>query len=83
MPGLSGIDTLKEIKKIKPEIEVVIITALATNGQESFRVGASDFITKPFDATEVTTVIRKFIEHRNASLKYKNVISKLKDPHHL
>jgi len=49
MPGLSGIDTLKEIKKIKPEIEVVIITALATNGQESFRVGASGFITSsPF-----------------------------------
>lgn len=72
MPGLSGINALKEIKKMKPDIEVVIITALATlpNAQEGLRLGASDFISKPFHVAEVITIIRRSIERRNASLKH-------------
>ena len=71
MPGLSGIDVLKEIKKMKPDIEVVIITASETlpNAQKGMRFGASDFISKPFHVAEVITIIRKSIERRNASLK--------------
>ena len=78
MPGLSGIDVLKEIKKMKPDIEVVIITASETlpNAQKGLRFGASDFISKPFHVAEVITIIRKSIERRNASLKNQ----KLTDP---
>ncbi len=78
MPGLSGIDVLKEIKKMKPDIEVVIITASETlpNAQKGMRFGASDFISKPFHVAEVITIIRKSIERRNASLKNQ----KLTDP---
>jgi putative two-component system response regulator len=50
MPGLSGFDLLKQIKKIKPDLEVIVITALAAmpNAQKAIRYGASDFLSKPF-----------------------------------
>jgi DNA-binding NtrC family response regulator len=60
MPGLTGIEVLKEIKKLKPDMEVVIITALATlpNAQKAIQYGASDFLSKPFHVSEVITVIK-------------------------
>jgi DNA-binding NtrC family response regulator len=71
MPGLSGIEVLKEIKKIKPDIEVIIITALATlpNAQVGLRFGASDFISKPFHVSEVLSIVQKSLERRKNSLK--------------
>ncbi len=82
MPGLSGIDVLKEIKKTKPDIEVVIITASETlpNAQKGMRFGASDFISKPFHVAEVITIIRKSIERRNASLKNQKLTDPTKNP---
>jgi CheY-like chemotaxis protein len=73
MPGLSGIDVLKEIKKMKPDIEVIIITALTTlpNAQKGMRFGASDFISKPFHVSEVLTVVQKSLERRNNNLENK------------
>jgi DNA-binding NtrC family response regulator len=64
MPGLAGIEVLKEIKKRKPEVEVVIITAMATmpNAQKAIQYGASDFLSKPFHVSEVITVIKKSFE---------------------
>jgi len=51
MPGMSGIETLKELKKIKPDINVIMITAYrdAEKVVETFRMGAYDCIFKPFD----------------------------------
>lgn len=50
MPGMSGIETLKAIKKIKPDIRVVMLTALdeAKFAWEASKYGASDYITKPY-----------------------------------
>ena len=51
MPNMNGIETLKEIKKIKPEVSVIMITAYrdAEKVVEAFRLGAYDCIFKPFD----------------------------------
>ena len=51
MPGISGIDVLKEINKLNADIEVVIITGYGTltNAVEAIRYGAVDFISKPFN----------------------------------
>jgi putative two-component system response regulator len=74
MPGLSGIDVLKELKKMKPDVEVIIITAMTTlpNAQKGMRFGASDFISKPFHVSEVLTIVQKSIERRNNNLKIKD-----------
>jgi DNA-binding NtrC family response regulator len=68
MPGLTGLEVLKEIKKMKPAMEVVIITALATmpNAQKAIQYGASDFLSKPFHVSEVITVIKKSLERLDA-----------------
>jgi DNA-binding NtrC family response regulator len=81
MPGLSGIEVLQEIKKIKPDVEVVIITAEGTlsNANKAIQYGASDFISKPFHVAEVTTVVRKSFERRNANLKINKLIQQTKD----
>jgi DNA-binding NtrC family response regulator len=51
MPKLNGIETLKELKKIQPELPVIMITAYrdAEKVTEAFRLGAFDCIFKPFD----------------------------------
>ena len=71
MPGMTGIDVLKELKKMKPEVEVIIITALATlpNAQKAIHYGASDFLSKPFHVSEVIAVIKKSFDRLESKLK--------------
>ncbi len=51
MPNLNGIETLRELKKLKPDVSVIMITAYrdAEKVVEAFRLGAYDCIFKPFD----------------------------------
>ncbi len=81
MPGLSGIEVLQEIKKLQPDIEVMIITGYGTldNAREAIRVGAGDFISKPFSVADVIAIVSKAFERRNYNLKIKNLIKELKD----
>src|SRR4030043_1139283 len=81
MPGFSGIDVLQEIKKIKRDIEVIIITGYGnlTNAQEAIRYGAGDFISKPFNVADIIAIISKSFERRNYNMKIKNLIQQIKD----
>ena len=67
MPGMNGIDLLKKIKNIDPSIKVVMITAFATveTAVEALRIGASDYITKPFDIHEVISCVKNIIDNSN------------------
>lgn len=51
MPGIGGIDTLKEIKKMDPDVGVIMVTALADEeiADRTLELGAHDYITKPID----------------------------------
>jgi response regulator RpfG family c-di-GMP phosphodiesterase len=82
MPGISGIDLLREIKKLHPDIEVVIITGYGTlaSAVEAIRYGAVDFISKPFNVAEIISIITKSVERRNSNLKIKDLIQKIKSP---
>lgn len=81
MPGISGIEVLREIKKIKSDVEVVIVTGYGTlaNAIEAIRYGAVDFITKPFNVAEIISVVSKSFERRSLNLKIKNLIQKIKN----
>lgn len=74
MPGLSGIDVLREIKKNNPDIEVVIVTAYGTvqNAQEVSQYGAAGFIAKPFNIPDLINTVNKSMERRNYNLRLKN-----------
>lgn len=51
MPMMNGIEVLKEIKKVNPKIGVIMITAVQEEeiAQEAMKLGADDYICKPFD----------------------------------
>ncbi len=55
MPKLHGLEILKEIKKLRPALPVIIVTGYqsAEIAQESIRAGAADYIPKPFDAAKI------------------------------
>ncbi|MEW5692752.1 MAG: sigma-54 dependent transcriptional regulator [Candidatus Hydrogenedentota bacterium] len=67
MPGISGMELLKYAKKIKPEIEVVMMTAYATTqtAVEAMKEGAYDYITKPFKMDEMILLIDRIVEKIN------------------
>ena len=54
MPGLSGLDVLKQAKARYPDLKVVMVTAFsdAETAEEALRCGASDYITKPVAFTD-------------------------------
>ncbi|OGP49813.1 MAG: hypothetical protein A2Y79_02370 [Deltaproteobacteria bacterium RBG_13_43_22] len=65
MPKLSGIDLMRVIRKEKPEIRWIIITAFGSisNAVEAIKAGAADYLTKPFrDPEELRHVIRRFFK---------------------
>ncbi len=76
MPGLSGLDVLREIKKMNAEAAVIIITAYGslTNAHEAIRYGAADFISKPYNVTDILTVVRRTVEQRQSNWKRTNFL---------
>ncbi len=67
MPRMNGLELLKEIKKISPSTEVVIITAYGTveNAVKAMKAGAYDYISKPFAPKSIRQIIHKIIEKRH------------------
>ena len=82
MPGLSGLDVLREIKKMNVEAAVIIITAYGTltNAHEAIRYGAVDFISKPYNATDILSVVRRTVEQKKYNLKVKSFLDTLQCP---
>ena len=66
MPGMDGIQLMDEIRKIKPETIVIIMTAYATvdTAVQAMKKGAYDYIVKPFNPEDLSLTIRKIIEHQ-------------------
>src|SRR5438552_5164538 len=67
MPGIDGIATLDELKRIDEDLAVLIITAYASVGSAiaAMKAGAFDYITKPFKNDEVLVVVRNAMEQRS------------------
>lgn len=65
MPGMTGIELISKIKDIDSSIKVILITAFATieTAIEALKMGAVDYITKPFDLEDVLTSVEKVVEN--------------------
>lgn len=64
MPGVNGIEGLKRIREINSDVPVIMLTgygALET-AQEAIRLGANDYMKKPFDAGDMLEIIRRNVE---------------------
>jgi DNA-binding NtrC family response regulator len=61
MPGMDGIEALRELKKRRPELQVILLTGHATlaTGIEAMKLGATDFLEKPADVATLTEKIKK------------------------
>jgi signal transduction histidine kinase len=64
MPGTNGIDGLRKIREIDPHVAVIMLTGFGAleTAQEALRLGANDYISKPFDAREMRDVISRNVE---------------------
>jgi DNA-binding NtrC family response regulator len=67
MPGLDGIEVLKGIKKMDPQAVIIIITAYASveSAIAAMKMGAYDYIQKPFKHDELLLTIARALEHKN------------------
>jgi two-component system response regulator PilR (NtrC family) len=76
MPDLGGIELLRAAREQSPETLVIMMTAFATinSAREAFKLGADDFIQKPFDVDEFKLIVRKAIEKRD--LRQENALLK-------
>jgi DNA-binding NtrC family response regulator len=75
LPDMSGIEILKELKKIDPDIPIIMVTAHGDipTAVESIKYGAYDFITKPPDLNELVMTIKKAIDKYELEKKFKEV----------
>ncbi len=66
MPDMNGIDLLRGAREKYPDIGVVLMTAFATveTAREAFKLGADDFIQKPFDVEELKIIVKKAFERQ-------------------
>ncbi len=66
MPGMDGMEVLKEIKKIKPEMNIVIISAYGTieRAVEAMEAGAFYYIIKPVDLDKLLILLNRFSKLR-------------------
>ena len=74
MPGIDGIETLKQIKEKRPDIEVIMLTGQGTiqSGIEAMKHGAIDYLEKPVDLNVLMEKIRFAKEKRMATLEKKS-----------
>ena len=83
LPGNNGLETLKEIKNINPEIDVVMMTAYSSveTAVSAMKAGAVDYLTKPIDFDELILLIERIAERRTLVREnrvLKTVLSKQK-----
>jgi signal transduction histidine kinase len=77
MPGFSGINVLEKVKQHDPDIEAIIITGYGSldTAIEGLRLGAFDYISKPFDVNHILALVRRGLERRNAKSQLRQVKS--------
>ncbi len=71
MPGMSGMEVLRTVKILQPDVPVIIITGYATvdTAVEAMRNGASDYIAKPFTPEQIIEKVRKALAQKAVLLK--------------
>ncbi|MBA3013232.1 MAG: response regulator [Proteobacteria bacterium] len=79
MPGIGGIDLLKQIKQISPDTEVIMITGHGDMdlAVKSLQYEAADFITKPIDSNELELSVKKAVDRMSINQRMKSYMDDL------
>jgi two-component system, sensor histidine kinase and response regulator len=79
MHGMSGVDVLRELKRIDDGIEVIMLTAYETleTARQALRLGAREYLNKPFDIPTLRTVAARALEKRRATAELRSAHQRL------
>ena len=71
MPGMTGVEVVRGVKHLRPDIDVAVITGYATieSAVETMRDGAADYVQKPFTPDELTAFARQLLLKRQTRLE--------------
>jgi DNA-binding NtrC family response regulator len=85
MPKMDGIEFLEEVKQLRPETEVIVISAQGTieKAVQAMKLGAFDFIEKPINPRVISLVVERALEKQTLVLQNRDLRSKLEDKFHL
>ena len=66
MPGMSGVDLMKQLRSANPELQVIVMTAFGTvaSAVDAMKHGAADYLTKPVDLDELEVLVVRSLERR-------------------
>jgi DNA-binding NtrC family response regulator len=66
MPGMTGIELLERLRHVDDELPVILMTAFGTieTAVKAMKMGAFDYLTKPFEGDELVIAVKRAIEHR-------------------
>jgi signal transduction histidine kinase len=72
MLGMSGVEVLKELKKLDPTIEVIMLTAFETieTARQALRAGASDYLNKPFDIPTMRAAVAHAAQKHRTTVEF-------------
>jgi signal transduction histidine kinase len=81
MGDMNGIEVLQELKTVDPHIEVIMLTAYETidSARQALRLGACDYLNKPFDIPAIRTAVANAMERRTLSFEVKANSEKLRE----
>ncbi|NIA15663.1 MAG: diguanylate cyclase [Nitrospiraceae bacterium] len=67
MPEMHGIEVVRECKRLDPDLAIIVVTALpdVKNAVQAMRLGAEDYVLKPFDLSEISLCVSRVIEKRS------------------
>jgi len=83
LPDRNGLDVLKQVAQAYPDLPVVMMTAYSTvdSAVEAMKLGAYDYLNKPFDLEELVFVTRKALEATRLRREVRELRIKLRDAH--
>ena len=81
MPGMSGIEGLRKIREIDPHLSVIMLTGFGAleTAKEALRLGANDYISKPFDAREMRDIIGRNVERTRVHRTSESASAEIKE----
>src|SRR5437899_1748451 len=85
LPGMDGIEVLERIKAIDEGVEVILVTAVKTvrTAVAAMKLGAFDYLTKPFEEEELLSLARRALERRALEREVAFLRSELERAHDL
>lgn len=81
LPGMDGLEFLGRVREILPEVQVIVMTAYATvpMAVQAMKLGAYDYLTKPFETDELLLALERVARYRSVVLENRRLLAKIEE----